>query len=123
MGVSSHLKDTLGVIGVQERYSGVTSGILQAVVRENTKVVPTSEMLHIGKKALYRAKEQKLAWEMGGEYSSLIIKVVLKKSRKPANLKDNILQWLMDNTRPSSNSKNVIKWKGDDGLKKEHIVQ
>ena len=64
MGVRSHLKDTLGVIGVQERYSGVTSGILQAVVRKDTKVVPTSEMLYIEKKD-YRAKNKSLLgkWE------------------------------------------------------------
>ena len=33
------------------------------------------------------------------------------------------MQWLIDNTRPSSNTSNMIKWKDPDKQPKQHIVQ
>lgn len=47
MGVCLNLKDTLSAISVPEKYSGVKTGILEAAVGEDTKVLPTSRLLHV----------------------------------------------------------------------------
>jgi hypothetical protein len=51
--VCHNLRDTLSAIGVKERYSGVTSGILQAVVGETTEVLPLSQLIEVCNQNLY----------------------------------------------------------------------
>ena len=119
----TNIRNTLATIGYTERYSGFRQGILKASVGDATKVLPTSRLLEVGKKALYLAKQQKYSWENAGEYLRLFVKVQIRRSKKPVSFKENVLQWLMDHTRPSSNSKNVIKWKDEDKQVSNHIVQ
>ena len=124
MDVCINLRETFEAIGVKERYSGETAAILKAVVGdERGKIRPTSAMLHVNKDALQKAKMQKRTWLIAGEYSSLVVKVQLRNSRKPADFPQQIMDWLMENTRPSSNSKNIIKYKDDNKQPQQHIVQ
>ena len=64
----------------------------------------------------------KESWKQQGEYTGIVSKVHIKRSKKPVVLKETVVEWILNNTRPSSNSKNVVKWEDVDGTK-THVVQ
>lgn len=78
----------------------------------------------MGKNTLYDAKQKKHAWLSGGEYSSLIKRVSITRSRKPPQLQPNVVKWLMENTRPTNDLNKKVKWiDPDDNVLKPQPVQ
>ena len=55
------------------------------------------------------------------KYMSIVSKVLIRRSKKPVEFKEAVVTWILDHTRQSSNTKNIVKWK-DDKMKMEHIV-
>ena len=63
-------------------------------------------------------------WIEREQYISLVSKVQIKRSKKPVEFQQSVIQWILDHTRPSSNSKNIVKWKSKkDKVQHEHVVQ
>lgn len=77
----------------------------------------------VGKKTLYSAKQSKDHWLAAGEYTPLVRRVQIRRSRKPIALQENVIRWLEDHSEQSSNSKNLVKYKDENNVKQEHIVQ
>ena len=77
----------------------------------------------IGKSRVTAAKKEKIIWKHTGDWTSIIRKVEIRRSRKPVHFQESVLQWLINNTRPSNNTSNMIKWKDPDKQPKQHIVQ
>jgi hypothetical protein len=83
----------------------------------------TLTVVQVHPRSIRKAKQQKAAWNAAPGYTKIVKKVSITRSKKPVNFNQEVKQWIIDNTRPSSNSKNVIKWKGPNKQKEEHIVQ
>jgi hypothetical protein len=64
-----------------------------------------------------------LTWEGAGEYHRFLNKAHLHTTRKPVVLKQEIIDWLKLHTRPSSNSKNTVKWKDEAKQPQTHITE
>ena len=68
------------------------------------------------------AKNNKQSWLQQGEYTPLLSKVQIKRSKKPVELREEVLEWIKNNTRPSSNTRNVVQWDSESGHE-THVIQ
>lgn len=71
---------------------------------------------------MLNAKRRKLSWLSQEEYSPLVQKVQITRSKKIPELKAEVVEWILNNTRPTSNSKNIVKWVDKNKEKHQHAV-
>ena len=138
MTLCDNLRNTFTRMQNKESYNGVKSGILQACLGEASKIRPASKLLDVhidvlfslpcktflfqlNKKSLEAAKTAKHNWMDLEKYVSIVEKVQIRRSKKPLQFKNEIITWILDHTRPTSNTKNIVKCK-QEGTKVEHIV-
>lgn len=55
--------------------------------------------------------QRKIAWLRSPVYQPIVHKSIFTRSKKPAKLRENVLNWIMKHVRPSSNTKHIIKYK------------
>jgi hypothetical protein len=80
-------------------------------------------LIKVGKNTLYSLKQQKIGWEQAGELTKFVTKIAIHRSKKPVYFKKEVVDWLLENTRPSSNSKNMVTYKDETAHKQKHITQ
>ena len=68
------------------------------------------------------ARDNKQSWLQQGEYTPLLAKVQIKRSKKPVDMQEEVVEWIKNNTRPSSNTRNIVKWDGKSS-KETHVIQ
>lgn len=78
---------------------------------------------------MYVALSYKQKWEeqvniSGGNanYFSFLCKTRIRRTRKPLAFTKEIMEWLDDNLRPSSNSSNIVKWKDQNNNKCSEVI-
>ena len=49
--------------------------------------------------------------------------MIIRRSKKPVEFKQHVIDWVLEHTRPSNNSKNMVTFKDQSGQKQKHIVQ
>ena len=142
--LSHNVKDTLSKIKYKERYSGGSNAVLQSVVGASGTVADIAKQLEVGQeklpnvcmqnekkmifsqmdpKRLRKARKMVVQAQAAPKYVPLVHRVHIRRSKVKAEVKKEVQQWILDHTRPSSNSSRMKKWKDDDGAVQSHVVQ
>ena len=111
-----NFKLALKKVSQKEHQSGLYRALVASVCGDNINNTQIANTLEITRKAVGKAKRQRLDWDNGAEeYNSLLQKPHITRQKMDPQITECIIKWMEHAFTPSSNSNNVIKKKGKDG--------
>jgi hypothetical protein len=106
-----NISRSLSEISKREHQSGLFKAVLSLAVGSNVNNSEVARMLHVDRRSVAAARSFKFDRKRSNYYVPVVVKPDITRQRIPNDVQHDLLDWLLSQFTPSSNSANVIRKK------------
>lgn len=95
--------------------------MVASVSGTNIPAYKIAEELQINRRTAEKGKKKRKKYDQAEDYISLIIPATIKRIRIAPSIQLVIIDWIEQNTVPSTKQENIVTWT-ENGIKKQHAL-